>query len=146
MFEIEVTNQQSRSVAEEDLILAARRVLEGEGIRRAKLSIAVVDDSTMQRLNRQFLDHDYPTDVLSFPLEHGDQYVEGEVIVCADVAAASSARFGWQADAELMLYVVHGVLHLIGYDDATDPERDQMRQLEKHYLSQFNLTPNYDDG
>ncbi len=122
---------------------AAKTVLAGEGIASAELSLAVVDDATSHRLNRQFLSHDYPTDVLSFLLESDAGWLEGEVIVSADTAERVSGEYGWETEDELLLYVVHGVLHLVGYDDHAEPERQRMRRREAYYLRQLGLEPRY---
>ena len=86
---IEIADQQSRPFEDECLISAVKRIFTDHGIVRSELSIAIVDDPTIRRLNRQYLNHDYATDVLSFRLGGADKSVEGEVIVCAEVAASA---------------------------------------------------------
>ncbi|MEZ6106988.1 MAG: rRNA maturation RNase YbeY [Pirellulaceae bacterium] len=128
-------------------IEAARSVLEQAGIRRGSLSLVVVNDDEMHRLNRLHLEHDYPTDVLSFLLDNpADDEIEGEVIVSADTAARESAEYGWRLDDELLLYVVHGCLHLVGHDDHEDEDRAAMRQAEARVLAHFGLQPRWLDG
>lgn len=125
---------------------AARGVLTVEKIRDAVISIAVVDDQKMHDLNLQYLQHDYATDVLSFPLsDDEDGPLEGEVIVSIDTAEREAAEYGWKTDDELLLYVVHGVLHLVGYDDQDLTERKEMRDAEAKHLARFGLTPRHDD-
>jgi len=132
---IELANRQTQHrVPVKRLTAAARTVLTGEGIQRGTLSIAVVDDKTIRRLNRQYLQHDYATDVLSFLLDAGPQRVEGEVIVSADTAARKAPRYAWPAAHELLLYVIHGTLHLVGYDDTSPAAAQAMRAREQHYL------------
>src|SRR5881227_2681700 len=81
-----------------------RAVLEGEGVAAASVSLAFVDDATIHRLNKQFLDHDEPTDVLTFPLSGpGAKTLEGEVVVGAEVAQAQAAQRGHDVQAELTL-------------------------------------------
>lgn len=144
MLSIEIANEQTTyAVAGLRLKKAVRAVLEDAGVRSGEISIAVVDDATMHALNRKHLDHDYPTDVLSFLLEHEDEHLEGEVIVSADYAAREAAIYGWTTDDELLLYVIHGTLHLVGYDDQEPAAKQQMRNRERHYLQLFGLTPRY---
>jgi probable rRNA maturation factor len=89
MLEIELVNRQTRhAIDRERLLDAARLVLEGEGISRATLSIAVVSDRAIRPLNRRYLQHDYATDVLSFLLDSGPGWLDGEIIISADTAAA----------------------------------------------------------
>ena len=141
-YTIEIANQQSRhDVSRQLLRKAARAVLEGEGIQAATISLAVVDDPTMHQLNREYLKHDYPTDVLSFVLDRDDSNLEGEIIVSADTAASRCSEFGWSAQDEITLYVVHGLLHLIGFDDHSPADRRRMRAKEQEYLAQLNIMP-----
>ena len=120
-------------------------VLAGEGIQRANISVAIVDDREIHDLNRRFLNHDYPTDVLSFVLEQAEGFVEGEIVISADTAAEFASRFGWAPADELLLYAVHGTLHLVGYDDQTAQAQNEMRERETVYLSQFGLRPRYEE-
>jgi probable rRNA maturation factor len=119
---------------------AARAVLEGEGVQQARISLAFVDNPTIHRLNKQFLDHDEPTDVLSFPYSGPKAKVlEGELVIGVEVALASASERGHPVELELILYVVHGLLHLCGYDDHSPRDRRVMRQRERHYLTQLGL-------
>ena len=142
MLKIEIANEQdSLSVDAERLRQAALAVLRDAGVEASELSIAVVDDPTIHDLNRRFLEHDYPTDVLSFLLERDGSRLEGEIVVSADTATREAARLGWPAGDELLLYVVHGTLHLVGYDDVTDELRAEMRAAEKRHLTALGLQP-----
>ncbi len=137
-FEVLLSNGQSQhAVDEEQLIAAARAVLQNSEFSSAMISLAVVDDSTMQELNRQFLNHDWPTDVLSFALQNDGSHLEGEVIISADTAVAAASELGCTAAAEQLLYVIHGMLHLVGYRDKTPTESQRMRRAEAKFLGQF---------
>ncbi|MCC7476138.1 MAG: rRNA maturation RNase YbeY [Pirellulales bacterium] len=137
-FEVLLSNVQSRhEVNEEQLVAAARAVLQESDYTSAMVSLAVVDDAAIQELNCQFLNHNYPTDVLSFALQEDGPHLEGEVIISADTAASAAAEVGCTAPAEQLLYVIHGVLHLVGYRDKTPEEAHQMRLAEAHFLELF---------
>jgi len=143
---VEIVNEQTGvAVDQSQIATAARNVLAGEGIEQATISIAVVDAAMMHRLNRQFLNHDYPTDVLSFPLNGTRDAIEGDIAVCPEVAALAATEYGWQTNDELLLYVIHGVLHLVGYDDKSADAKHRMRERERHYLDSFGLSPKYED-
>lgn len=145
MIEIELSDRQSTHRFDADrLVSAARLVISDEGIERATVSIAVVDDDTIHDLNRRYLQHDYATDVLSFVFERSPDHLNGEVIVSADTAAAAASDYGWSTEDELLLYVIHGALHLVGYDDQESESQSEMRDRERHYLGQFDLVPRYD--
>jgi len=142
MFNIEINNQQNRLSIEDDrLIRAVEMIFLDEGVEAAAINVAIVDDPTIHDLNRRFLDHDEPTDVLSFVLDDDAGRLEGDVIVSADTAIHTAAQLQWPAADELLLYVVHGTLHLVGYDDLVPESRCEMRIRERHYLAQFGLQP-----
>lgn len=105
----------------------ARRIL---GPRRS-LSLAFLDNAAMRRLNRKFLRHDYATDVLSFRLEGA---VFGEVVVSAEYARAEARRRGLPVREEILRYVAHGVLHLLGYDDHAPRDRARMWARQEREL------------
>ena len=117
-----------------------RTVLECENVTEAEISLAFVDNPSIHQLNRRYLNHDEPTDVLSFPLsEPGAGRLKGELVVGAEVALAQARERGHDVQAELTLYVIHGLLHLCGYDDHANGEAAKMRQRERHYLQQLGL-------
>src|SRR5437016_7892653 len=98
-----------------------RTVLAGEEIADYEISLAFVDDATIHRLNKQYLDHDEPTDVLSFPLSGPEaKKLAGELVIGVEVAQREAAERGHDTQTELALYVIHGLLHLCGYDDKSD--------------------------
>jgi probable rRNA maturation factor len=119
---------------------AARTVLEGEGVREAKVTFAFVDNAHIHRLNKQFLNHDEPTDVLTFPYtEPTAKKLEGEVVIGYEVAVEYAADRGHGVELELVLYVVHGCLHLCGYTDTDDKGAAEMRAKEREYLTKLGL-------
>ena len=118
----------------------ARTVLAGEGVKESKISLAFVDDATIAGLNKRFLDHDGPTDVITFPLSgRGARKLEGEVVIGVEMARRAAEERGHDIQAELCLYVIHGVLHLCGYDDRSKRDAAEMRRKEREYLRQLNL-------
>ncbi len=110
--------------------------------RPAELSFLVVDDARMQQINREQLGHDYPTDVISFPLED-DPVLMGDVVVSAETARREAAARGHPAYHELVLYAVHGVMHLLGFDDHSPADRRRMRRAERAALAALDLPPTY---
>jgi probable rRNA maturation factor len=118
----------------------ARGVLEGERIGDHEISLAFVDNPTIHTLNKRYLDHDEPTDVLSFPLSDPKaKKLSGELVIGAEVAKERAEELGHAVDAELALYVIHGLLHLCGYDDKSEKAERAMRERERHYLKHFGL-------
>jgi probable rRNA maturation factor len=117
-----------------------RAVLDGEGVADYEVSLAFVDNPTIHQLNNRYLRHDEPTDVLSFPLsEPNARKLAGELVVGAETALAQAKERGHDVQAELALYVIHGLLHLCGLDDHDDAGAAEMRERERHYLKQLGL-------
>jgi probable rRNA maturation factor len=143
--EVEVSDTQSHlRVDPRALASLARKALAAEGVERAAVSLAVVDDATIREVNRRHLGHDWPTDVVTFPLSGpGDPELAGEVVVSAEMAAATAREAGVPAWDELALYVVHGLLHLCGHDDTDDASRAAMRRREGEVLARLGLTNTY---
>jgi probable rRNA maturation factor len=118
----------------------ARTVLEGEGVKEAKISLAFVENPTIHRINKQFLDHDEPTDVITFPLSgKGAKTLEGELVIGVEIAIERAAELKHAVTDELGLYVIHGLLHLCGYDDLNRKAEREMRQRERHYLELLSM-------
>ena len=113
--------------------------------------VALVNDAEIRRLNEQFHQKDSPTDVLSFPLV-AEEESEGawdpdgegpmaELVVSVDTARREADQRGLTLKSELALYLVHGVLHLIGYDDMDEVARERMRKAEIRHLSAAGYPP-----
>ena len=153
-FQIEIQNSQTQlAIDESQLESAISFLLQSEQVTRAEISLAIVDNPTIRQLNQQYLAHDYDTDVLSFLLDcdtaldstktefrGAGKQIEGEVIVSAEMAVAMSAEYDWSAEQELLLYVIHGLLHLCGYDDLTEEELRIMRQREQQIFDHWQIT------
>ncbi len=124
------------------LDLAARAALAHQSA-RGDLSIVLTDDSQLQQLNRDFLDIDAPTDVLSFPAsetdpESGTAYL-GDVIISVPRAREQALGAAHPLDSEVQLLVVHGVLHLLGYDHAEPAEKSRMWAAQAAILRSIGL-------
>jgi probable rRNA maturation factor len=98
------------------------------------LSIAVVSDAEMAELNKKFKGKDSPTDVLAFLYQ--EPVALGEVIISAQQSYSNASRFKTTPREEFLLYLIHGLLHLLGYNDARREERKKMFQLQKKMLAE----------
>ena len=115
--------------------IVARTVLEGEGIGDAAVSLAFVDNATIHTLNKRYLNHDEPTDVLSFPLsEPHSKKLAGELVIGAEVALEQATQRGHDVQAEIALYVIHGLLHLCGFDDKSERAAAAMRKRARAFF------------
>ena len=136
---IEIANEQTHLPLDRRLLRrAVRRVLREAGVRKARISVAVVDDATIARLNWRYLRHRGPADVLSFVLDQSDG-LEGEVIVGAQTALRAAPQYGWPPHDELLLYVIHGTLHLVGHDDTSPALRAEMQKRETAVLEKLGI-------
>jgi probable rRNA maturation factor len=107
-----------------------------------ELSVALVDARTSSRLHRRFLGISAATDVLTFPLETAGRpprAISGEVVVCVPVARRRAAASGICDADEMLLYALHGLLHLSGYDDATAKGFRRMHRAEDHILKSIGV-------
>ncbi len=106
----------------------------------ADVRIVFVDDDHIHSLNKYFLKHDTVTDVICFPLEEEDGIIEGEIYVCIDQAERQAREYNVTVRNEIGRLVIHGVLHLIGYDDATPEKKSAMTDKENTYLTQLQIS------
>jgi probable rRNA maturation factor len=130
-----VSNRQPAQIDEPALAALAAETLLAEGHERVELSLSFVDEDEMADLHERYMDEPGPTDVLSFPLE-ADDLDEHGVRVLGDVVIAPSVAAGNNPDdlaAELRLLVVHGVLHVLGYDHESDADRAEMWARQERY-------------
>jgi probable rRNA maturation factor len=161
-FEIDIQSQQKTvSVDRDSLRRALDHGLQLEHVESAVLSVTIVDNPSIRVLNRQHLKHDYATDVISFPLEHTGRvdcrvpleadktlglypaagaHIEGEIVASAEMAASIAAEAGATVQEELQLYVIHGMLHICGYDDQTSEQQAIMRSRESAILNRIDPT------
>jgi probable rRNA maturation factor len=121
------------------LTLDALRALDASS---DSISVAIVDDAEMARLNLQFHATDGPTDVLTFRYDDGDP--TGEIVISIEHAVKHARRYRVSAGRELALYVAHGLLHLHGHDDLQPAQRSRMRQAERALLRGLAVRHDFD--
>ena len=124
---VAVSNRQDLPIDEAGLVALAEGTLAAEGVRSGELSLSFVTAEEMADLHSRYLGEPGPTDVLSFPL--GEEGLLGDVVICPDAARAAGPDLG----SELRLLVVHGLLHLLGYDHEGDSERAEMWARQARY-------------
>jgi probable rRNA maturation factor len=147
-YTIEFADEQQLPVDQDTLQKIAEAILSDHGCVKAELSIALVDDPTIRKLNAQYLDHDWETDVISFvldesPVDPDDRdagfSMSGQLIVSTDTASRVANEIGSTLANELALYVAHGTLHLVGYDDQDEDSITEMKSAEREYLERFSI-------
>lgn len=147
MLQVDVVNHVEAELPLDLVERAVRQLLGQRRVLRAQINVAIVDDPTIHGLNQQYLAHDYPTDVLTFPLESPEEngLLAGDIIVSWDTAQANAAELGLQPEGELLLYVIHGTLHLLGLDDTTEELAAEMRVAERNCLESLGFPYRFSD-
>jgi probable rRNA maturation factor len=128
-----LSNRQAAAFDEPALIALAATTLEAEGLHDVELSVSLVEEPEIEALHVRYLDEPGPTDVLSFPLDDADDEgtrVLGDVVIAPSVAARNNPG---DPVGELRLLLVHGILHLLGYDHEDDAEKAEMWARQERY-------------
>lgn len=108
--------------------------------KNAVVSVIFVGDEKILDLNKRYLRHNYITDVISFPLETQAEDIEGEIYIGIEQAARQAREFGVSLNNEVSRLVIHGILHLLGYDDATPDKKSVMSDKEDRYLRELQIS------
>lgn len=143
--DIFVANEQEISVDEKRSSALARHTLDAEEIGdEAELSVLYVTADHIRRLNARYANNDHPTDVLAFPLmeeedEEDEDLVLGDVVICPHVAQENAGRLGHDLTHELDTLLVHGTLHLLGYDHNDAEGKERMDGRLRSILDSFGL-------
>ena len=137
MSDIKIFNDhQTHRIHRKSMIGLIRNVLQEEKVQARELSIVFVDNKYIKKLNKRYLNHNALTDVMAFRLG-GTQQIEGEVYVNLDRAKSQAKDYGVSFANEVGRLVVHGILHLVGYEDRTQAQRRSMKKKEDRYLQQL---------
>ena len=124
--------QKKQSIPLKRLEQVAQKILSVSGCPEAELSILLVDDEQIHQINRDYLDHDYPTNVISFAMQEGEggdiqPDLLGDVVISTETAARDAAEADASFESELYFLLLHGILHLLGYDHERGSEEDARR-------------------
>lgn len=133
---LQIYNTTKKVIPEEVLEKAVLLVLESEGCTVDSLVGVYCGNKMIQRINREFLEHDYPTDTITFRYNKGSD-IDGEFYISLDVIKENAVRFTTDFQQELLRVTAHSVLHLVGYDDQSPEERTLMQEKEAFYLNCF---------
>ena len=134
---LQIYNTTKRELPEQLLEKAVLFVLRSEGCTVESIVGVYCGNKMMQRINREFLQHDYPTDTITFRYNKGSE-VDGEFYISLDVVRENAARFTTDFHQELLRVTFHSALHLIGYDDQSPDDCELMQAKESFYLSEFS--------
>jgi len=141
---IEISNLTTNLVEEEFLKKIAKIVLEGEGKSKSDLSIALIGPGKMRKLNKRYLGKNRATDILAFGETSRYKVKDvrykirdlGEIVICLREVKKNAKKFKSSFEKELTKVLIHGILHLVGYDhEKNEKEAQKMEEKEKYYLS-----------
>ena len=104
------------------------------------VELVYVDETEITRINREYLDHDYVTDIITFRLDDGidNSAIEGTIYCCAQRITEQSSEFNQATKVEFLRVMIHGLIHLVGYNDQTNEEKKEMTHLEDHFLKIYS--------
>lgn len=141
-----LANEQDLPVDHDRLSSLASHTLQSEDVDdAAELSILFVSSEHMRKLNSHFAGDNYPTDVLAFPMMDGDDTEDesgpllGDVVICPEIAQRNAERIGHSLSEELGVLVVHGTLHLLGYDHQGPKDKEAMERRQQEILTSFSV-------
>lgn len=110
----------------------AAKILEDYHIKDSEISIIFLTDTEIQKINSQYLNHNYATDVISFNFE--EENLEGEIYISVDTARIQAQEYKVSLTNEVLRLSIHGIMHLLGYEDDSIDKKEKMHNLEEKYL------------
>lgn len=132
-------NHRSLRFPKRETLRAIQSVLKDESAQSFRLSVVFVGSRTMRGINRRFLGHDYITDVIAFPLGDGDEPgAQAELYVNLDRAKSQARDYGVTFAEEVRRLLIHGMLHLVGYSDASPRQKARMTRREDFHLARLS--------
>jgi rRNA maturation RNase YbeY len=109
---------------------------ENEGFnQKIDLNIVFCTDDELLEINKEYLNHDFYTDIITFPIEEDEYILEAEIYISIDRVLENATSLNLSSQVELHRVIIHGVLHLCGYNDSTNQQKQTMRERESYYLS-----------
>ena len=136
MNKIEIQNEVYDEITfrEEDIIQVSNSVLADFSKNNSTINIIISDDEFLRKLKKDFFDVDAYTDVISFNLEDEGKNIDGEIYISWDRVNENASQYKQTVASEFKRVIIHGILHLVGYDDQTNKEKSIMTELEDKYL------------
>ena len=131
MIEVLVNQVEGTGLSAEELEKAVILTLSSEGIEDAEISVTLLDDEAIRELNREYLDHDYPTDVLAFALHDEGEPLLGDVYLGLEHARRQAGELELPLAEEMARLAIHGTLHVLGYDHPTGSDRESSELFRK---------------
>ena len=144
--DVEVNSSSNKIPSIENIELWISAALQSDELNQAEVSVYIVDEAESQALNTQYRGKNMPTNVLAFPADIPDEVgvpLLGDLVVCAPIVAREAQEQGKTLEAHWAHMLIHGTLHLLGYDHIEDDEADVMETLETRLITQLNFPAPY---
>ena len=138
MIHLQLHNNSGLNIKEDATQEVIGIVLREHGHSKANISIVLIDDDSLRKMKKKYFGEDLYTDIISFNIEENP--FEGELYISYDRVKSNAIKFNEKYHIELKRVIIHGLLHLCGYDDSTKEEKNKMTELEDKYLKK---TQNY---
>ncbi len=144
---VEIANLQKHYKIKNSIIKRAAKEVLGKKFDGAKLSIAFVDNNEIKKLNNRYFNSNEATDVIAFPLNNHKSALHGEIVVSVETAVDTAGKENIDVEGEIILYVVHGLLHLLGDRDGNRDDAKIMHDKESMILKTLGYNvPKVEDG
>ena len=146
--DVEVNSSSTKIPSVENIELWISTALHSDELNQAEVSVYIVDEPESQELNSQYRGKNKPTNVLSFPADIPDEVgvpLLGDLVICAPVVEREAREQGKSLEAHWAHMLVHGTLHLLGYDHVNDDEADVMEALETRLITQLHFPAPYNE-
>ncbi len=144
---VEIAKLQNHYKIKDGKIKQVVKEVLGKKSSSAKLSIAFVDNNEIKRLNNRYFDLNEVTDVIAFPLNNHKNSLNGEIVVSVETAVDTAVKENVDVEGEIVLYVVHGMLHLLGYRDGNRDDAEIMHEKESSILKSLGYNiPTVENG
>ena len=144
---VEIANLQKHYEIKNSQIKRVVKEVLGKKGNGAKLSLAFVDNNEIKKLNKSYFNSNEVTDVIAFPLNNNKNALNGEIVVSVETAVDIAGKRSIDIEGEIVLYVVHGLLHLLGYRDGNRNDAETMHNKEYRILKTLGYNvPKVKDG
>lgn len=114
------------------------KIVEANSKKLGSITYIFCSDNYILQINKEYLNHDYFTDIITFNYNEGEN-ISGDIFISLDTVADNAKEYGVTYNNELLRVIIHGVLHLVGYNDKTDEEQEEMTQKEDEALNIFKF-------
>jgi probable rRNA maturation factor len=116
------------------------RACENEKFTPGAINFILCSDKYLLAINRKYLNRSYLTDIITFPMMENDKIISGDIFISLERVRENAKKYCQKTENELHRIIIHGILHLAGYNDSTEEQKKMMTEKEDFYLSRFSLS------